>query len=208
MIKYIIAISVVAGIFIFQNKTLQIESQFSTINLERLENLVDSNLNVWKDYQDAYQNIFLKYPFYLSDFRDLSADSQLTNSNEKVASYVRKTNYSGEGRSYWIILGDPFPNTKKLDVKEWIVKNNLNVTLDDSGKKTELEIEEVTLGNQVAWVVNLLTDEVQIPVDSRVYFQTKDGIRYLGYHSFSAKNTHSKDYEVFTQILSLVSFRN
>ncbi|OGM74795.1 hypothetical protein A2191_03590 [Candidatus Woesebacteria bacterium RIFOXYA1_FULL_38_9] len=178
----------------------------SNFTLVSLENLIDENKNVWKKYQD--ETFSFEYPVYLSDFRDLSADTQLAKDDEEIAGYYRSSQgISGGGRSYWIILKDIQPNTKGVDVKEWITKNKLNVLKDDSGNTEELPVENMTLGGSDAYRINFYSDS-GTPRSIFVYFQTSLGVRGIGFHSWSSGAMLAKDYDIYTQILATMKFGN
>lgn len=202
--KYILFGALITGLvfmfFLYQIQSLQIQNQFSKLTPDELVTLVDNNQNTWKTYLDSDQETSFKYPFYLSDFRDLSADTQLAKSDEKVASY------KGGDRSLWVILSDVYPNTKRLDIQEWIIKNRINFVIDDIGNTEKLEIQQMMLGGRKSFSIDFISNEGGAR-NSKVYFQTTDGIRSIGFHSFSVSNSSIADYKIFKQILSTFSFQ-
>jgi hypothetical protein len=190
---------------------------FSTLNLEGLEILVDSNKNLWNEHQDSADadSIYLKYPVYLSRFRNISADLwplDPARDDEKIAEYFRMSSDDGKikGRSYRIVLKDAQPNTKNVGVKDWIIENKLNrypdyeILREDLRK--EFPIDQIVLDGRDAYEVKLIWDGDNLPYNDMIYFQTNDGIRAVGFISQSGSELLEKDYFVFKEILTTLKF--
>lgn len=190
---------------------------FSTINLEKLESLVDNNKNLWNEHQDSADadSIYLKYPVYLSQFRNISADlwaPDPARADERIAEYFRKSYDAGKnnGRSYRIVLKNVQPSTKNTDVKDWIIKNKLNMYPDfemlREDLRKEFPINQIVLDGRDAYEVQFTSEENNIPRNDMIYFQTKDGIRAVGFESNSPDELLEKDYFVFREILTTLKF--
>ena len=165
------------------------------------ENKIDRNLTSWKEYKDS--TIAIKMPIYLPYFNNISA-TELTQKDELVSNYFRLSGSAGEsGRSYWITLLEPQFKTNTKDVKEWITSNKKNL---DIGMKEEVDITPVSLGGLPAYQVKFGSNQEGVPVLEKIYFQTRDGIRSIGFRAWDDDIQRKADYLIYQKIISTLRF--
>lgn len=144
-------------------------------------------------------------PIYLSSFNDISA-TELTTKDDRVSSYFRSSGgNSEEGRSYWITLQQPQFNTAQIDVKEWIINQELNINHDS---KEVVNIIDSELGGKPAYQIQFYLDNSGTPGFEKVYFQTREGIRSIGFRAWDNEKQRQLDYKIYRQILSTLRFTN
>ena len=166
------------------------------------ENKLDRNMSSWKEYKDSTTEI--KMPIYLGGFNDISA-TELTRKDEYVANYIRTSNLSTQGRSYWITILRPQHNTQNENIEQWIIKNKLNYIEE---LNQELPINQVVIGGEKGYQVKMFDNE-GMPRIERIYFHTREGIKGIGFYSRSSTKEQVKiDYQVYQNILSTFRFTN
>lgn len=176
----------------------------SNLNSHFLDRIIEDNKQTWKLYIDS--SLRFRYPVFLSRFRRLK-DPYSGEENTLKSSYYRSSNGNQEyGRSFSLVLYDPFPDTKYKKTLDWIQETKRNILELEEDEIMEMEVQEIDLGKtNKGYLIQSSNDS---PSQATVYFKMNEGIRALKYHSYSDSDIRLKDYEVFRDILKTMSFES